>query len=183
MKSALMRPPPAANSIRARWVRPRLPPSPTTRQRRSDASTRIASLERSWASASVSDEALTTVPMPPFHSRSTGARRIARITSVGASASSSTPSAARTCGDSGMLFADARPDAAALGDRVAVVVVPARAGELEQPLALGEPAVRVGVRVDEDVAVVVGGDEPDAVRQQHPVAEHVAGHVADARRP
>ena len=106
MKSALMRPPPAANSIRARWVKPRLPPSATTRQRRSDASTRIASLVRSWASASVSDEALTTVPIPPFHSTSTGARRIARITSVGASASSSTPSAARICGDSGMLFAD-----------------------------------------------------------------------------
>src|SRR5215212_8796445 len=47
MKSALMWPPPAANSTRARRVKPRLPPSPTTRQRRSRASTRMASLERS----------------------------------------------------------------------------------------------------------------------------------------
>ena len=74
----------------------------------------------------------------------------------------------------------ARPDAAALGDRVAVVVVPGRAGQLEQPLALGEAGVGVGVGVEEDVAVVVGADEPDPVRQQHPVAEHVARHVADA---
>jgi len=28
--------------------------------------------------------------------------------------------------------------------------------------------------------VVVGGHEPDVLAQQHPVAEHVAAHVADA---
>ena len=33
--SVLMRPPASAYSIRPRWVKPRLPPSPTTRQRRS----------------------------------------------------------------------------------------------------------------------------------------------------
>src|SRR3954467_10632554 len=65
MKSALTRPPAAANSIRARWVKPRLPPSATTRQRRSFASTRIASLERSLASASPSRGPFTTVPIPP----------------------------------------------------------------------------------------------------------------------
>ena len=32
------------------------------------------------------------------------------------------------------------------------------------------------------MAVVVGGDEADLVAQQHPVAEDVAGHVADADR-
>ena len=172
----------AANSIRARWVKPRLPPSPTTRQRTSSASTRIASLERSSASASLSVDALTTVPIPPFQSRSTGARRIARMTSVGASASSSMPSArARLLGAARSLGA-ARPDAAALRDRLAVVVVPRRAGQLEEPLALGEAARRVRIGVEEDVAVVVGGDEPDLVAQQHPVAEDVAGHVADADR-
>ena len=73
----------------------------------------------------------------------------------------------------------ARPDAAALGDLRPVVVVPRGAREVEQPPPLREADVRVGVGVDEDVAVVVGADEADAVRQQHPVAEHVAGHVAD----
>jgi hypothetical protein len=73
----------------------------------------------------------------------------------------------------------ARPHAAALRDLGAVVVVPRRAGEPEQPLALLEADVRIRVGVDEDVAVVVGGDQPDAVGEQHPVAEHVARHVAD----
>ena len=41
-------------------------------------------------------------------------------------------------------------------------------------------AAASGDGVDEDVPVVVGRDEPDLVAQQHPVAEHVAGHVADA---
>src|SRR3712207_8130788 len=46
--------------------------------------------------------------------------------------------------------------------------------------SLGEPAGRVRVGVDEDVAVVERGDQPQGPRQQHPVAEDVAGHVADA---
>ena len=60
-----------------------------------------------------------------------------------------------------------------------VVVGPRGARQLEQPPALGEAGRRVGVRVEEHVAVVEGGDEPDVRRQQHAVAEHVAGHVAD----
>ena len=75
----------------------------------------------------------------------------------------------------------ARPDAAALGDlrrgRSRPSVEPASSNSR---LRSAKPRVRVRVGVDEDVAVVVGGDEPDPVRQQHPVAEHVAGHVADA---
>ena len=43
--------------------------------------------------------------MPPFHSRSTGARRIAWISSLGVSRSASTSSASRTCGDSAIDFA------------------------------------------------------------------------------
>ena len=45
--------------------------------------------------------------MPPFHSRSTGALRMAFISSIGVicSASPSMPSAAFTSGDSGMDFA------------------------------------------------------------------------------
>ncbi len=44
--------------------------------------------------------------MPPFQSRSTGARSTAWIRSVGAIRSASTPSAARASGDSGIDFAD-----------------------------------------------------------------------------
>ena len=104
MASVLMRPPATAYSIRPSCVSPRLPPSPTTRARSSRPSTRTASVSRSPTSASVSSEALTNVPMPPFQSRSTGARRIARTSSSGSSASASTPSAVRTSGESGTDF-------------------------------------------------------------------------------
>ena len=57
--SVFTRPPPCAYSIRAGWVRPRLPPSPTTRQRSSLAFTRTWSLALSPASACVSELAFT----------------------------------------------------------------------------------------------------------------------------
>ena len=166
--------------MRARWVSPRLPPSPITRQRSWSASTRIASDERSSASASVSVEALTTVPMPPFHSRSTGARRIAWITSAGDEhvVVLDPQRRPRLLGQLDAL-GGARVHAAALGDQLLVVVVPRRARQLEQPLALLERPRRVRVGVDEDVAVVVGGDELQRPAEQHAVAEHVARHVAD----
>ena len=69
------------------------------------ASTRTASFAWSPTSACVSSRAFTNVPMPPFQSRSTGARSIARISSFGVSDSSSTPSAARASGESGIDFA------------------------------------------------------------------------------
>ncbi len=59
MASVLIRPPARANSIRPRWVKPRLPPSPTTRARSSVASMRTASLALSPTSACVSVEAFT----------------------------------------------------------------------------------------------------------------------------
>ena len=108
MKSVLMRPPRIANSIRPRCVNPRLPPSPTTRERTWLPLMRTLSFVRSPASAFVSFECFTYVPIPPFHRRSTGAFRIARITSFGgisSGASSATPSAARASVDSVMLFA------------------------------------------------------------------------------
>ena len=57
--SVFTRPPASAYSIRPRWVKPRLPPSPTTRQRRSAPFTRTASLALSPTSACVSVRALT----------------------------------------------------------------------------------------------------------------------------
>ena len=95
-------------------------------------------------------------------------------------AESSTPSAARTSGPSGTVLASSGTDAAAGGDLRAVVVVPRRAGQVEEPPALGEATRRVGVGIEEHVAVVERGDQPDLVGEQHAVAEHVARHVADA---
>jgi hypothetical protein len=57
-------------------------------------------LSPAWAC--VSEDAFTYVPMPPFHSRSTGARSSARISSVGFSRSASMPSARRAGSDSGI---------------------------------------------------------------------------------
>ncbi len=109
MASVLMRPPASAYSTRARWVNPRLPPSPTTRQRSSAASMRTVSLVRSPASALVSVDAFTKVPIPPFQSRSTGARRIALTTSSGvrgaARSTSPTPSTRRAASDRSTDFA------------------------------------------------------------------------------
>ncbi len=70
-------------------------------------------------------------------------------------------------------------DASALGDQGAVVVVPRRLGQVEQPFPLGVGAGRVGVGVDEDVPVVERRDERDVLAAKHAVAEHVTRHVAD----
>ena len=70
-------------------------------------------------------------------------------------------------------------DSAARAQQLRVVVAPARAREREHPLALAEGRLGVRVRVDEDVAVVEGRHQLDRARQQHPVAEDVARHVAD----
>ncbi len=98
--SVLIRPPARSNSIRPRSVTPRLPPSPITLARTWFPSTRIASFDLSPTSAFDSVDAFTYVPMPPFHNRSTGARRMARISSGGdiSSTPSSMPSAAAICG-------------------------------------------------------------------------------------
>jgi hypothetical protein len=100
--SVRIRPPASAYSTRPRWVKPRFPPSPTTRQRRSRPSIRRASFALSPTSTCDSEEAFTNVPIPPFQRRSTGAARIARMTSLGVNASASTPRRSRTCGESGI---------------------------------------------------------------------------------
>ena len=101
--------------------------------------------------------------MPPNHSRSASHLRIARISSAGVMAAASMPSSARISGVSGIDFAERGEDAAALGDLGLVVVLPARARQSEQPRALGEAAGRIGIGIDEDVAVIEGGDELDVL--------------------
>ncbi len=73
-----------------------------------------------------------------------------------------------------------RHDHPAFAQEGPVVVVPARPPQREEPLALGEGRRRVRVGIDEDVAMIEGRDQPDLLRQQHPVAEDVAAHVPDA---
>ena len=74
--------------MRPRWVIPRFPPSPTT------FTAQLAAVDADGVvglvpptSALLSAVALMYVPMPPFHSRSTGAARMLRISSAGVSAS------------------------------------------------------------------------------------------------
>ena len=179
-KSVLMRPPRSEYSMRPSCEKPRLPPSPTTLQRRSRPSTRTASLVRSPTAEFASHEALTYVPMPPFHSRSTGSFRIARMISAGVALAGFDAEQCARLRRQRDLLGVAREHAAALRDQLRVVVGPRGAGQVEQPLALLVAARRVGLGIEEDVLVVERGDEPDVLRQQHAVAEDVAGHVADA---
>ena len=102
--SLLIRPPLSANSMRPRWVRPRLPPSPTIRHRRLLPLTRNPSLARSPTSALDSVDALTYVPTPPFQNTSTGACRIVEISSLGVKAVRSVPNRLRASALSVMVF-------------------------------------------------------------------------------
>ena len=119
--------------------------------------------------------------MPPFHSRSTGARRIAGISSLGVSRSASTSKRLADLLGQRDRLRGAREDPAALGDQRRVVVGPRRARQLEQPPR---------ARRSEDSASGFGSRKTwrwskaatsrMCSRQQHAVAEHVAAHVADA---
>ena len=104
---------------------------------------RTASLARSPTSVLDSSVAFTYVPMPPFHSRSTGMRRMARMISFGVAVAASRPEhatarPARARSD----FDGARVHAAAARDLLAVVVVPRGARQLEEPLALAKLGAR-----------------------------------------
>ncbi|KAF1050668.1 MAG: hypothetical protein GAK43_02725 [Stenotrophomonas maltophilia] len=74
----------------------------------------------------------------------------------------------------------AQEHAAALGDQRGLVVRPGRTRQIEQPLALGEAGRRVGVRIEEDVQVVERRHQLQRLGHQQAIAEHVAGHIADA---
>ena len=76
----------------------------------------------------------------------------------------------------------AREDPSTLGQHRSVEVVPRGARQCEQALPFSERSGRIRRRVEKDVAVIERGDEVRRVRQEHAVAEDVAGHVADADR-
>ena len=64
-------------------------------------------------------------------------------------------------------------------NQVAVVVLPARARQFKQALALLIRRGRVRVRVDEDVTVVERGYQTDVFGAQHTVTKNVTAHVTD----
>ena len=84
---------------------------------------------------------------------------MALISAVGSSSFAVTPSASRASALSGIDFSVRGIDAPALRDQLAVVIVPARSRQVEHPLALRPALRRIGVRVDEDVAMIEGGDQ------------------------
>ena len=117
--------------------------------------------------------------MPPFQSRSTGARSTARISSFGVTVSGLDAERGARLRRELDRLRGARIDAAAPRDQAGVVVGPGRARQAEEPLALGEARRRIRIGVDEDVAVVERPDHLQVPRAEHAVAEHVARHVAD----
>ena len=180
MASVLSRMPRSAASIRPRCVMPRLAPSPITLQRRSRAgdadrvvgavADRVVGLGRGahiGADAAEEQQIDRRLQDRPDHllRRRLGLGEAERRLRL------------RRQRD---LLQRAREHAAARGDQRAVVVLPARARQIEQALPLGEALVRIGRGIDEDVAVVERGDQPDRPLPQHAVAEDVARHVADA---
>ena len=96
--------------------------------------------------------------MPPNQSRSTGALRIALIRLAGSSALASMPSASRASALSGIDFSVRGKTPPPFEISFSIVIVPARARQLEQALALVPARRRIGIGIDEDVAVVEGGD-------------------------
>ena len=120
------------------------------------------------------------VPMPPKNSRSTCAVSSARITSCGVALSFSSAVSAFISSLSVISLAVRGNTPPPLRDQRRVVIGPRRAGQIEQAFALGPARVRIGLGIDEDVAMIEGREQLGLARQQHRVAEHVARHVADA---
>jgi hypothetical protein len=58
-------------------------------------------------------------------------------------------------------FERTRDDHATLGELGLVVVLPARPAEIEQPASFGKADGAIRIRIDEDVAVIEGGEQPD----------------------
>ena len=69
---------------------------------------------------------------------------------------------------------------AALRNQALVVIVPARPGQGEEAIAFLPRLFRVGRGVEENMPVVKGRHQPGRTRQQHPIAEHIARHIAHA---
>ena len=180
MASVWTSPPATAYSMRPSWVSPRFPPSTTIRHRSSLPFTRTPSLARSPTSALVSVARLDVRADPPVPEQVDGSPQHRRDELVGGEPPGGRIEHGPGGGTQLDRLLEARVDPTAGRDQGRVVVGPARAGQIEQSLALGERHLGVGVGVDEHVAMVERGHEPQRLGAQHAVAEHVARHVPDA---
>jgi hypothetical protein len=130
MASVLMRTPASAASMRPSWVKPRLPPSPTTLQRSSPPLTRSASLARSptsaWLSAAGLDVGADAAVVEQVDRRLQD-RRSARSAS---GARRRCPARRAPAASDRHRLGAARPDPAAGADQRGVVVGPRRARQL-----------------------------------------------------
>ncbi len=183
MKSVLMRPPVSAYSTRPRCVKPRLPPSPTTRARTCSPFTRtrivrpVADLGVAFA-CGFHVGADPTVPQkidrrlqrPVDH---LGRRHLLRGFVVDAERRS-------RLGRERDALRGTVEHVAALRHERAVVIRPRRTRRREQSAALGERRRRVGLGIDEHVTMIEGAEELDLWGVEHAVAEDVARHVTDA---
>ena len=119
--------------------------------------------------------------MPPNHRRSVLAFSRALISAGGDRLSAVAADQRLDLGRQRNFLQGAGEDAAALADQRLVVIVPAGAGQGEQPLALlAKPVAASRIGVQEDVAMVERRHQPDVLGQQHAIAEHIARHVAHA---
>ena len=182
MASVLTRTPASAASMRPSWLAPRLPPSPTTLQRRSPA------VDADGVVGAVADLGVglgggldvgadAAVPQQVDRREEDRLHQVGGRHRLRARAQAEGRDHLRADGNG---LGRPREDATALADELLVVVGPGRPRQVEHPPALGIRRGGVGVGVDEDVPVVEGRDEADVLGQEHAVAEDVAAHVPDA---
>ena len=163
MASVLSRTPRSAASMRPRWVMPRLAPSPITLRADSAPVMRIAIV------GAVADRlvGLASTRAHRCRCRRSTEQIDRRLAGSRSSPPAASPwpwrgrAAACACGDSAISLAARGKTPPPVRDQRLVVVLPARARQLEQALALGEARLRIGVGIDEDVAMVEGGDQLD----------------------
>ena len=160
--SVLSLTPSSAASTRPRWVKPRLAPSPITLARKLGAVDAqrivgaVAGLEMAFGRRlHVGADAAEIEQVD--RRLEDGAHQVDRRRAAGASM----PSACCRLGRQRDRLGGAVEHAAARRDLRLVVVHPRRARQVEQALALLPARRRIGSGVEEDVAVVEGGDEPD----------------------
>ena len=64
-------------------------------------------------------------------------------------------------------------------DDTLIVVGPGGTWLLEKPLTLLKAALWIGIRVQKDVLMIECTDQLNVPREEHTVAEHITGHVAN----
>ncbi len=147
-------------SMRARCVMPRLAPSPITLARSCGAVMRIG-IVGAVAGIGVGLGRGADVGADAAEPQEIGVRLQDRVDQLGGRHGLLVGAEQRAhLGRQRHRLRRARENAAALRDQRLVVVLPARPRQREQPRALGEARRRIGIGIEEDVAMVEGGDEP-----------------------